>query len=92
MKRSVALPNILASVRQKFESVEIQHPDVAHLVCKLIPARCPFEREIKLFDRTIVHIPPLCKLNPFYDQLVELRFKALLYLADECGEDVTLYC
>jgi hypothetical protein len=92
MKRSVALLNVLAPIRQKVESVEIQHPDVAHLLCKLIPARCPFEREVKLFDRTILHIPPLCKLNPFYDQLVELRFKALLYLADECGEDVTLYC
>ncbi|OKH57096.1 Mo-dependent nitrogenase C-terminal domain-containing protein [Scytonema sp. HK-05] len=33
-------------------------------------------------------IPPLRKLNPAYEQVVSLRFKALSYLADECGEDV----
>jgi Mo-dependent nitrogenase C-terminus len=38
------------------------------------------------------HIPAMCKLNPAYEQLVELRFKALCFLADECGEDVTPYC
>jgi hypothetical protein len=84
--------NPLALVRQKLESIEIRHPDVAHLLCKLIPSQCPFERDIKFFDRTIAHIPPLCKLNPFYDQIVEIRFKSLIYLADECGEDITLYC
>nr|WP_317110593.1 Mo-dependent nitrogenase C-terminal domain-containing protein [Chroococcidiopsis sp. SAG 2025] len=34
----------------------------------------------------------MCKLNPLYEQVVALRFKALTYLADECGEDVSLYC
>lgn len=84
--------NPFSLIRQKLESIEIQRADLAHLLCKWIPARCPFEREIKLFDRTIAHIPPLCKLNPFYDQIVEIRFKSLIYLADECGEDITLYC
>ncbi|MGC8711933.1 MAG: Mo-dependent nitrogenase C-terminal domain-containing protein [Leptodesmis sp.] len=31
-------------------------------------------------------------LNPFYEQLVELRFKSLMYLAEQCGEDITFYC
>ncbi|MBE9017387.1 hypothetical protein IQ272_14835 [Chroococcidiopsidales cyanobacterium LEGE 13417] len=35
---------------------------------------------------------PLCKLNPLYEQVVALRFKALTYLVDECGEDLSLYC
>jgi hypothetical protein len=65
---------------------------LARLLCTIIPASCPFEREIKLRSRTILYILPLCKLNPFYEQLVELRFKALTYLAQECGEDITLYC
>jgi hypothetical protein len=34
----------------------------------------------------------MCKLNPFYEQLVGLRFKALCYLADVCGEDIAAYC
>ncbi|OKH19121.1 nitrogenase [Hydrococcus rivularis NIES-593] len=82
----------LHQVRQWLESIEINSDRLARVLCRLIPARCPFEREIKLFNRTILYIPPLCKLNPFYEQLVELRFKALCYLADECHEDVTIYC
>jgi hypothetical protein len=83
---------LLHPIRQWLESLEIQNPQVARSLCKLIPARCPFEREIKFLDRTIVRIPPLCKLNPFYEQIVYIRFKSLTYLADQCGEDVTFYC
>jgi hypothetical protein len=83
---------LLHPICQWLESLEIQNPQVARSLCKLIPARCPFEREIKFLDRTIVRIPPLCKLNPFYEQIVYIRFKSLTYLADQCGEDVTLYC
>ncbi|OUL36720.1 nitrogenase [Nostoc sp. T09] len=90
---SIQFPKVLLQpVRQRLESCKIENYRLARLLCKIIPASCPFEREIKLCDRTIVHIPPICKLNPFYEQLVELRFKALSYLADECGEDVTMFC
>jgi hypothetical protein len=37
------------------------------------------------------HTPPLCELNPFYDEFVSLRFRALSYLADVCGENVDKY-
>jgi hypothetical protein len=57
----------------------------------MIPAQCPFERDINLFGRKIAHIPPLCKLNPLYEQFVGLRFRSLSYLADDCGEDVSEY-
>lgn len=83
---------LLHPIRQRMESIEICDRQTARSLCKIIPARCPFQREVKLLDRTIVRIPPLCKLNPFYDQVVTLRFKSLTYLADQCGEDVTLYC
>ncbi|MBD2197977.1 MULTISPECIES: Mo-dependent nitrogenase C-terminal domain-containing protein [Calothrix] len=82
----------LQAIRRHLESLKINNSRFAHFICSLIPASCPFEREIKFGDRTLVYIPPLCKLNPFYEQFVELRFKALSYLADECGEDVTIYC
>lgn len=81
--------SLLHRVRQWLEAVEIHDPKVARLLCKLIPAQCPFERNIK-FSHTVFHIPPLCKLNPLYEQVVSLRFRCLSYLADECGEDVTL--
>ena len=58
----------------------------------MIPTQCPFERDISLFGRTIVSIPPLCKLNPLYEELIGLRFRALCYLADDCGEDIGCYC
>ena len=74
------------------EAIEIHNPNLARFLCQIIPAQCPFERDIKLLERTVVHIPPLCKLNPFYEQLVSLRFRSLSYLADECGEDITRYC
>jgi hypothetical protein len=80
--------DILQPIRNWLDSIEIHDRKSAHLVCKLIPAQCPFERDIKLFGRTIAHIPPMCKLNPLYDQFVGLRFRALCYLVDECGEMV----
>ena len=64
----------------------------AKALAKLIPAQCPFERTIKLFGHAIVSIPPLCKLNPLYDEFVGLRFRALCFLVDRCGEDISAYC
>lgn len=81
----------LQPVRDWLDGLDIQDPRVARFLCKMIPSQCPFERDVKLFGHKVVHIPPLCKLNPLYDQLVGLRFRALSYLADECGEDVSEY-
>jgi hypothetical protein len=84
--------DLLQPLRQWIDRVEVHTPKLAHRLCKLIPAQCPFERDIKLYGRTLFHIPPMCKLNPLYDEVVALRFRALCYLADECGEDISAYC
>ncbi|MGA7937864.1 MAG: Mo-dependent nitrogenase C-terminal domain-containing protein [Kovacikia sp.] len=84
--------DVLHPVRDWLDQMEIHDPKVAHFLCKLIPSQCPFERDINLFGRKVAHIPPLCKLNPLYEQLVSLRFRALSYLADDCKEDVSPYC
>jgi len=84
--------DLLNPVRQWLESIQISSPKLAHSLCKAIPAQCPFERDIKLFGYKLFHIPPMCKLNPLYEEVVSLRFKALCYLADECGEDISVYC
>jgi hypothetical protein len=84
--------DILQPLRQWLNQIEVRNPKLAHRLCKLIPAQCPFERDVKFFGHTLFHIPPLCKLNPLYEEVVALRFQALCYLADECGEDVTPYC
>lgn len=84
--------NILRPLRQWLDKFEVSDPKLAHRLCKFIPSQCPFERDVKFFGQTLFHIPPLCKLNPLYEEVVGLRFRALCYLADECGEDVTPYC
>jgi len=83
--------DILHPVKDWLDELDIKDPRLAHFVCKVIPSQCPFERDINLFGRTIAHIPPLCKLNPLYEQFVGLRFRSLSYLADGCGQDISEY-
>ncbi|MBW4612933.1 MAG: Mo-dependent nitrogenase C-terminal domain-containing protein [Desmonostoc vinosum HA7617-LM4] len=82
--------DILNPLRRLVDGIQVKHNRFAHIICQVIPCCCPFERNINLFGRSF-HIPALCKLNPLYDEFVGLRFRALSYLADECGEDVTKY-
>lgn len=88
---SYYLPTI-DSLRHWLDRIAINSETQAHRICRLIPAQCPFERDVVFFGRNIAHIPPLCKLNPCYEEVVALRFRALCYLADECGADVSEYC
>jgi len=83
--------DVLHPVKDWLEGMDVKDPRLAKFVCKVIPPQCPFERDINLFGRTVAHIPPLCKLNPLYEQFTMLRFRSLSYLADDCGEDVTKY-
>jgi tellurite resistance protein len=81
----------LKSVRVWLDGMAIEDPKVARFLCKLIPATCPFERDVVLFGKKLAHIPPMCKVNPLYEQLVGLRFRSLSYLADTCKEDISSY-
>lgn len=84
-------PDILEPVKKWLDNMEVKDPRVARFVCKMIPSQCPFERDVKIFGKKIVHIPAMCEINPLYDQLIGLRFRSLSYLADECKEDVSEY-
>jgi tellurite resistance protein len=84
--------DLLNPVREWLDHLEVHDPRLARFLCKMIPPQCPFERDVKLFGHKLVHIPSMCKINPLYDQLVGLRFRALSYLADVCKEDVSKYC
>jgi hypothetical protein len=84
--------NLLRPLKQWLDQLEIHDRHIALRIVKLIPAQCPFERDITCFRRAIVHIPPLCKLNPIYEQLTGLRFRALCCLVEEWGEDISGYC
>ncbi len=89
--KAVADIDPLKPAREWLDQLSVDDPRLARFVCKLVPSQCPFERDVTLFRRKVVHIPPMCKINPLYDQLVGLRFRALSYLADDCGEDITPY-
>jgi len=84
--------SFLHALQDWLDRADVHDVRLARFLCRLIPAQCPFERDVNLLGHKIAHIPALCKLNPVYEQLVGLRFRALSYLADECHEDVTRYC
>ena len=84
--------DFLRPVRNWLDNIQVSDRRLAHRLCKYIPAQCPFERDVKVFGKTLFHIPPMCKLNPLYEEVVGLRFKAMCYLADTCGEDISQYC
>ncbi len=93
--QSISLPHRpglgpLTPLRRWIDRIDVNHRRLAHLVCRVIPCCCPFERDLTVLGHR-VHIPALCKLNPVYEELVGLRFRALSYLSDVCGEDVTRY-
>lgn len=81
----------LVFIKERLENWEIREKDMAKKIVSLIPNQCPFAKDIYLFNRRLFTIPPLCKLNPFYEDLMMLRFRALCYLS-EMGEDITPYC
>ena len=72
----------LTELRDRVNKIEIKNPQIAQLICKLIPSSCPFAKTIKLFGKTILVIPPLCHLNPLYEEFMGLRFRALNLLSD----------
>lgn len=84
-------PDLLDPLREWLDHLEVKDDRLATLFCKIIPAQCPFERDVTLFGRKIAHIPAMCKINPLFDQLMGLRFRSLNYLAEK-GVDVTAYC
>ena len=76
-------PDLLDGLRHWLDGIDPSDPAVARFLVRLIPAQCPFERDVTLFGWKIVHIPPMCKLNPLYDQLVGLRFRSLCRLEEQ---------
>ncbi len=87
---SHSIRNLLLPIQCWMNGMEIKNAKTAHLICQIVPSRCPFERDIKLLGHTI-HIPALCRINPLYEEIVALRLRSLTYLSEVCGENVTQY-
>jgi len=73
----------LGPLKQWLDELDPGDERIASFIVHLIPAQCPFERDIVLFGRKLVHIPPMCKVNPLYEQLVGLRFRCLSHLPEQ---------
>lgn len=89
---TIALPpprDWLLPLRQALNGIQIRSSRTAHLICGLIPSRCPFERTFYVGKRK-VYIPPLCRLNPLYNEVIALRMRALEYLT-ALDVDVSVY-
>ena len=72
--------DIFSPLRQWLNHIEFSDRQFAEKICHLIPASCPFERDVSAFGDTY-HIPALCKINPLFEEVVNLRFRALTYLS-----------
>jgi Mo-dependent nitrogenase C-terminus len=75
------ITQLLKPIQWGLDSIQVDRPEVAILICRLIPNRCPFQRCFSVRDY-VIEIPPLCQLNPFYPQLIALRLRALTYLIE----------
>ena len=91
-KLSLIRIDLFYPLKRWLDNIEIKDSTTAHRICKLIPSQCPFARDIIIFNHKIATIPPLCKLNPLYQNLMDLKFRSMVYLTDICGEDISAYC
>lgn len=82
--------NWLSPLRKVIDQIQIRDTKWAHILCRMIPNQCPFSRDIHLCGRVLFRIPPLCKLNPLYDEVMGLKVKAATYLSEQ-GEDISVY-
>jgi hypothetical protein len=72
---------MITSLKKALSGISITNAIQATLLKGLIPSTCPFARTIHLGTYKLV-IPPLCKINPLYEELMLLRYKADCYLAE----------
>lgn len=70
----------LAPIRRWMNTIEVGNVLVAQMICHLVPNTCSSAHEIRFFDRTWFTVPSICQVNPFKDELIDLRFRAADFL------------
>lgn len=80
-------PSLLASplspARAWLNAFEVRQVWIARWICRLIPNTCSTGYDLRLFGRTWLHLPSPCALNPFTEELVDLRFRAADFLFEQ---------
>lgn len=70
----------LVPVRRWLAALEIPSRSVAELICRWVPNTCSAGYSLRWQGRIWLHLPPLCKLNPLHEELLDLRFRAADFL------------
>ncbi|MEL6552059.1 MAG: Mo-dependent nitrogenase C-terminal domain-containing protein [Cyanobacteria bacterium J06621_11] len=73
----------LTSIREWLNALEISNRWAARWICRVIPNTCSTGYDLRLFGRTWLHLPSPCSLNPFTEELVDLRFRAADFLFEQ---------
>jgi Mo-dependent nitrogenase C-terminus len=82
-KTKLQIINQLVSIQFAYRRRNLtlyQELKLATLICRLIPATCPFARDVSFFMFHFT-IPPLCKLNPLYDSFSMIRWECEMILS-----------
>jgi hypothetical protein len=61
---------LLSWVKRTIDGINVESEQLSRFVVASIPAQCPFARKVSLNGKLLFEIPPLCKLNPAYDEVV----------------------
>jgi hypothetical protein len=54
---------------------------IVEWLSNVLPETCPFARDVKVYGFVLFTIPPLCKFNPFFEDIQnhrEKRFRLIL--------------
>lgn len=79
------LVGLIPDIRLNFLNECIVNSRLLRKIVNKIPARCPFSRayeiEFQEFGKRhlLLYIPPLCKLNPFYNWIIDLKVEVFDY-------------
>jgi len=73
----------LQPLRTWLNTLEVRNIQAARWICRLIPNTCYTGYDLRLFNRTWLHLPSPCELNPLADELVDLRFRAADFLYEQ---------
>ena len=62
-------------IKQKMEFLKNLKIKIIYCLAKILPDQCMLHIHIKFKGFTIVYIPSLCRINPWYHHVIEAKIK-----------------
>ncbi|WP_416223704.1 Mo-dependent nitrogenase C-terminal domain-containing protein [Synechococcus sp. CBW1107] len=66
-------------LRHCLDDLQPDEPSVARFLIRLIPPQCPLKRDVTIVGRKLLHIPPMCRINPLDEDLNGPAFPGLVF-------------